>query len=903
MFKRLLSVFLLLPVWTVAQDVPKAISVDPMGIPPGETSTLVVNGTALKDSTSLWTNLAAQVTRIDGNSPATNEQQITSVFTKDAKPPAGTLILEAEDYDRGTWGKRPPFILNIGGSNANTAEWDVGIPVAGNFVLELNYASGGERPVKLSVNGNTLTDTAATTQTGGFGPNDGRWVPECVLALRKGKNTIRMERTGGTPHFDKLALVPTTKPAATRVAAQPTDRVAPYMINVPPQAAVGINGLRIATSAGISNLLLFMVDDLPTVKEIRGSTASLSGQEVSLPAAVEGYCDSTHVDCYSIEVSAGKTLSFEVVAQRLGTRLDPLMKLLDAEGQELAFADDSPGLSGDCWIRYRFTKSGRYFVTIEDSLAGGSSSYRYRLRMGDFPLITTPIPASIQSGVSTELSFSGLAADELKSEVSRNSGDALSVSSAFPDGMGSGFAQIGLSPYPQFVVDTKSPAEVPVPGGISGVFSRPGDSHRCLINVTKGQKLLLTDRSRSRGVPALVAISILDESGQQVASVRKAGPAGQSLKWSAPKDGQYQVVFTELTGRGGGEFGYHVEIEEARADFQLSVEKDNVILPQNGYAILKVTADRQGYNGPIQLSVTGAGDSPKLGNSVIDEKKKETRLKVYMPSGMQVGQTCAIEVVGTATIDEEVVRRMARTITAFRKALPQTTHPPAGLDGFVALSVGPEIPDFFSLSLDGGEILFPRLVGEVYFTVRVKDRDKGFRDMVSISVDGFPEGFSAGGGERAVGGSNNNEYRFQLRGPTQIESTETVVRIVAEATFKGQTKEVELTKVPFRIIDPLIVTATPSAPFRPGSRGQLQISARRFVPRAGGDKAEIAIAFDAVPKGFTIPETAVIPAGSNSVKVPFTLSKEAEFQPVRLTARTVVAGETVVVTTTVKDSP
>lgn len=885
-------------------QVPKAVSVEPMGVPPGQTSTLVVRGLNLQDATSLWTSLRAPVTPVTTQNPTTKER-VSSIAGKNS-PPAGTLIFEAEDYARGTWGKRPPFILNVGGGNANIAEWDVHIAAAGNYVLELNYASGGDRPVKLSLNGTVLTDQAAKTQTGGFGATDSRWVPECVLSLRMGTNTIRMERTGGTPHFDKLALVPTEDNATQFAFSEPTDRIAPWRMEVPSETAVGVHGLRVATAAGISNLLLFMIDDLPTVREIAAKTAEESGQMLTLPVGVEGSCDTTHADRYAIDVSAGDVLSFEVVAARLGTSLDPILKILDASGKELTFADDTPGMSGDCCTRYQFSESGRYFVCVEDALNGGSSSYRYRMRIGDFPLIASPVPGAVQRGRSTELRFSGLAAEGIVKTVVADAEDAVvSVSAAFPDRTGSGFTQLAVRPYPQIVIDSGTADHVAaIPCGISGQFSRPGEVHHFQLDLTKGQRIQITDRSRSRGVPALVAISIQDQSGGPLADVRQAGPAGQSLSWTAPREGRYNVGFSELTGRAGSEFGYYAEVEDAAPDFQLAVEQDNSILPQNGYAIMKVTANRQGYNGPVHLSVTGLGDSPELRNNIIAEKAKETRLKIYVPSSLNVGDTRGMEIVGTATIEGQQVQRTARTISAFRKAMPQTTFPPAGLDGRVAVSVGPEIPDFFSLSLDGGAVLFPRLVGEVYFTVRVQNRASAFTDMVRLSVEGLPAGFSASGGERAVSRSDNNEYRYLLRGPVDIDRSDGHIRIVGEATFQGQTKEVELAKVPFRVIDPLIITATAESGLAAGARGSLLLKARRFVPRAGGDKAEILIDFDSVPMGITLPKTAVIPAGRNEARVNYSVADDVAFTtPLRITARTVVRNENVAVTATVEEPP
>ena len=889
----------LIPAVAGAQ-VPKAIFVDPMAIPPGKSSVLNIRGTGLKDSTSLWTNLNARVTRVDGHEP---EASLASVLEGAETRPENAIILEAEEYNRGTWGRRPPFILNIGGGNTNVAEWDVELEAAGNFILELNYASGGERPVALSVNGTRITDDAARTQTGGFGTDDGRWIPQCVLTLRAGINTIRMERTGGTPHFDKLALIPTDQAATTAVSVAPSDRVAPYRLKVPRETAVGIRGLRIATASGLSNMLLFMVDDLQTVKELPAQSASKDGHRLKLPVAVEGHCDSTHADRFAFTAVAGEELSFEAVACRLGTSLDPILRLMDAHGRELAFADDTPGLSGDCSIRHRFTESGTYFVTIEDALAGGSSSYRYRLRIGDFPIITAPIPGAVQSGETTNIRFAGYAvSDNSRAVQPTPTGSPVPLSLQFEGKEGSGFSQVQVSPHPQYVFEPSRVGTISIPAGVSGVFTSANERHVWSIDVKRGQKLEITDLSRSRGVPAMVAISVHDTAGKLLASVRKAGPSGSSLTWTAPKDGRYEIRLAELVGRAGPEFGYHVSIEEQRPDFALAVEKDSSILPQNGYAILKVTAQRRGFNGPIRLAVSGLGESVELGNAIIEEKSNSTRLKVYSPSGLSPGQTQAIEITGIATVDDNPVVRYASTTAAIRKALPRATYPPVGLDRMVALSIGPEIPDFFDLALDGGEILFPRLVGEVYFTVRVKDRDKGFKDPVSISVVGLPPGFSASGGDRPVSRSENNEYRFQLRGPSAIVTSVGLVQIVGEASFKGQTKEVTLAKVPFRVIEPLLITATCDTRLTQGSKGRLKLQARRFVPRAGGDKAPIHITFESLPPGVRLPESITIPAGQDQATVEYSIADNANVtSPPRVKATTVVAGQTVSVATSVEE--
>jgi len=199
--------------------------------------------------------------------------------------------------------------------------------------------------------------------------------------------------------------------------------------------------------------------------------------------------------------------------------------------------------------------------------------------------------------------------------------------------------------------------------------------------------------------------------------------------------------------------------------------------------------------------------------------------------------------------------------------MPQTPHPPVELQNVLAGVVGPAIPEFFELSLDDVSVFFPRHVGEVYFTVRVKQRAEGFTSPVALRVEGLPEGFRVSGGENAVGRSENKEYRFQLNGPSEAATGVSEIRIVGEAAYKGQTKEVTLTKLPFRIIEPLIVVAKSVGTVQPGGEQQLNVRARRFVPRAGGDMKKILLQLTAAPAGVTLQQGGMIAAAKNDSKV------------------------------------
>ena len=142
-----------------------------------------------------------------------------------------------------------------------------------------------------------------------------------------------------------------------------------YRVTTPATVPVGIYGLRLASSGGISNMRLVMVDDLPSASDNGGNKSLDTAQEIALPIAVDGACEPESYDFYRFNGVAGQRITVEVVARRLGYPLDPVIRLLDSSGHELAYSDDAPASAptADSLTRFRrrarITSSCATFVT------------------------------------------------------------------------------------------------------------------------------------------------------------------------------------------------------------------------------------------------------------------------------------------------------------------------------------------------------------------------------------------------------------------------------------------------------------------------------------------------------------------------------------------------------------
>src|SRR5262249_40162727 len=77
-------------------------------------------------------------------------------------------------------------------------------------------------------------------------------------------------------------------------------------------APIGLFGMRVATRSGLSNVKLFLIDELPMVNERESTSRAESPQRLSWPVAVLGKAGEADVDRYSIEVAGGERVTFEV---------------------------------------------------------------------------------------------------------------------------------------------------------------------------------------------------------------------------------------------------------------------------------------------------------------------------------------------------------------------------------------------------------------------------------------------------------------------------------------------------------------------------------------------------------------------------------------------------------------
>jgi hypothetical protein len=655
-------------------------------------------------------------------------------------------------------------------------------------------------------------------------------------------------------------------------------------------APLGIGFLRLPTATGFSGPLLFLVDDVALTARSPRNTSLQNAQPLTLPAAVESAADSGASQFYRISPKKGEPFSVEVYAGRIGSKMDPLLRLLDASGKELACTDDTQGLAGDCRLRYMPTDNEPLLLEIRDATFAGGVERFYHLRAGDFPLVTAVFPPVATAGAGASLQVCGTGVEALAPILVQAPDDphgVLSVPVRLAPDKPAAFAFLRVERGPVVLEDEKraaAPRQVPpLPCVFAGRLTQIGERDALEIEAKKEEHFTLTPITRDVGSPAVLYVAATDEKGAILAE-NEAGATGvQSdvpLQFRVPKDGTYTIRIEDIASRGGPDYVYGLRVEKTGPKgFDLSVGSDRFLAPRGGSFNTKVTARRRGVDGPITLALISGDGRPlppevRLEQNIIERGKNETMLNVSFPDNIPSGTLYSVQISGSATEGEQLLSATATAPKAdatkpqkdqVSAALLSMPFAPRLLRETFPVCVGPDAPDFFKIELTSAGVDLPRLVGKHSFVVRQTSLAEAFEANAQLKFAGLPEGVSIRS-EQGRGGRIKGQVDFicEITGPETIEPGTHTFQIIASADFKGVHKEVSLKSVPLRVVQPLGITGVMNGPLAPGGTQKLKIIATRY---AEADPQPITLRLGNLPEGVSGPDKLQIPPDATELTI------------------------------------
>lgn len=106
-----------------------------------------------------------------------------------------------------------------------------------------------------------------------------------------------------------------------------------------------------------------------------------AAQSIDFQQVIDGAIQADRdVDVYALQLNEERTVRVEVRARSLGSALDGLVTIYDAQGRRVVENDDRPGLA-DPQVERRLP-AGRYSIVVQDALDRGGPGHVYRLLVG-----------------------------------------------------------------------------------------------------------------------------------------------------------------------------------------------------------------------------------------------------------------------------------------------------------------------------------------------------------------------------------------------------------------------------------------------------------------------------------------------------------------------------------------
>jgi hypothetical protein len=645
-----------------------------------------------------------------------------------------------------------------------------------------------------------------------------------------------------------------------------------YKLTVAADIPCGIHAMRIVTDKGVSPLRFLIVDDLPAVASVGNNTTAAAAQVISVPTAVDGAVPNLGWQYFKFPAQAGQRISIEVLARRIGSALDPMIRLLDAKGRELAFNDDTPGLNGDASVTHTFKDAGEYVVELRDIKYGTGA---YRLRIGDFPIATVAYPLAVQRGTTANVTVAGFNVDGLQPVPVTAPADPSvqwrHVSAKRPGGS-SGFSTVAIVNSPQFLEQEPNNAQeqsnrVEFGHDINGRLEQPGDVDRFVFTAKKDQAATFIGITRQQGSPTDLNFRILNKDGGQVAAAEDSGTNEGSVAFKAPADGDYTLVVEDLNHRGGSEHAYRIEVTTTPPQFSLAASLDTFNIPAGGTVMATVTTVRTGHGGPIELSATNLPPGVTASKSVIGAGRNDAVITLQAPPEFAPGELFGITIIGTARIGDADVVVPADIGGVLKTRNSNMRWAPLQLGSYVAASAAPA--PGFTWRAEPAEVVFGKDLSAKFKLIGT--RAAGFEEAVAVAIappqNGLPAGVTL-----AVKNIDKGQAEAEITVSANNQAPLGDFTAGLTGTLKqGDKTAVQGLAVRLKLAAPMTVKLDPAGG-KVIKGGELVLKA--IVERNPAFSGPVNVTLQNLPAGVTA-AAAMIPADQTSVDIKLTAAADA----------------------------
>jgi len=515
------------------------------------------------------------------------------------------------------------------------------------------------------------------------------------------KGSAKPEKASGWTAEDEQTLADLRKKLAAFVRRPLNPAIAETVtvrVAAAPDAVPGQRELRLQTSLGLTNPLVFEVGQLPEFREMEATPSpepparkkakvdagprvdtTLSETAITLPAVANGQILPGDVDRFRFKARKGQRLVVAVSARQLIPYLpdavpgwfQATLALYDSKGNELAYADDFR-FSPDPVLYYEIPADGQYVVEIRDAIYRGREDFVYRIALGELPFVTSIFPLGGPAGDSSTVELAGwnLPAKEL-TLGDKQQGPAVQTVSVRSRERVSNRVPFALDTLPECL--EKEPNDRPgeaqqvaLPVIVNGRIDRPEDLDVFRFEGRAGSRVVAEVYARRLNSPLDSVLRLTDAAGRQLAANDDHEDKGTGLvthhadsRLSAtlPVDGTYYLQLGDVQCKGGPEYGYRLRISPPQPDFELRVVPSSINARAGATVPITVYALRKDeFAGDVTLVLKDAPEGFALGGAWVPGGQDRVRVTLTVPS-TPGEEPATLRLEGRATIQGREVSR------------------------------------------------------------------------------------------------------------------------------------------------------------------------------------------------------------------------------------------------------
>lgn len=517
-------------------------------------------------------------------------------------------------------------------------------------------------------------------------------------------------------------------------------------ITIAPDVPCGLYDLRLQSPQGLSNKLPFEVSSYPNVvEEKKRSSLAQPNKVEKLPAVLCGQVTPGGVDYFKFSGKKGETIVASVKARLLVPYIadavpgwfQPVIKIMDSKGREVAYSDDYHHYV-DPVIILNVPKDDDYTLMIHDAIYRGREDFNYRIQLGVIPFVTGRYPAYGVAGKSVTQHLEGVNLGSTRATAKIKEAGYHELTYTNNIGTSNSVPFYTLPKGVKLVHCPKDGTYLTLSSAIADSLTSQSRIKRYKIKAESRKQIIVELIGRRNGSRIDAVMRLTDRYGNIVAEVDDTEDPIQGLvtfhadpvlKYTPKKDEEMFIEVEDLHRGYGKDYHYLLRRHGQMPSFNAFVSPAYITIPSGGTSLFRVDVTGR-LKRPANLIVKGL---PKgfTTSSLKLRGGRRWEVSVTAPKGAPVKRTpieLKLEYPGNSGVREHAnVLPVDKMMQAFYY---EHQIPAAEL----AVDVVDPLPYRMSLDFDVEEEVAFTLNEDVIPIKVIVDKDPGFNEPIELML-------------------------------------------------------------------------------------------------------------------------------------------------------------------------